>query len=625
MYKYIKDDSNFYDLAFALSDTRATDAYCDLETTGLDPRLSKILLFQIMVNDEIYIFDFLHLNNDHLKYLVNLLKTTNVRTTFHNTKFDLKFLAHNTGEWLNNNYDTMNAEVLLNAGLGKSTYSLKDLAMKYAGIELNKDARATFFEGEVQAITDQMLQYSAMDVKVLKDIHCAQMELLQQAKEMKVLNLEMQLLPAIAKMEYDGVLIDSTSWLELDAKERARLDRVTEVLLDSFIKEVNVAKFPDALELAKVLSIPVKTKKAQNLARTITTPDTIAEWMRQNFNLASPLQLKSALNYIGVDVASTDKKVLKKLEQSEVVKALLEKSECAKRISTYGATVLDNVNPISGRIHTEFLDMGTATGRLSSGNPINLQNIPNAPGYRESFIARPDYVWLSHDYSQQEFRLTGAVTGEPKIIEAYQQGADMHTATASIIYNKPLKDIEKKERFVGKTANFAILYGGTEYTLGKNLGLSQEKALEILEDFKRGFPVFTAFKEAAENMIIKLGFSTTKLGRRRYMTPKPLYQTANEYVRWVNRQKREGFNHIIQGGAADITKIAMVNIYNKNPFGDKFRLLIQVHDELDSEAHKSIWEDAREFVKEEMLAAEQPFLKDIPAAVDSQHGEYWKH
>jgi len=169
MYKYIKDDSNFYDLALELSDGNIKEVYCDLETTGLDCRQSKILLFQIMANDEIFIFDFIKLNNEHLKYLVNLLENVaKVTSVFHNTKFDLKFLAHNTGIWMNNVYDTMNAEVLLNAGIGKSIYKLSELAIKYAGVELTKEDRSLFYETEVTNITDQMLQYGAMDVKVVK-------------------------------------------------------------------------------------------------------------------------------------------------------------------------------------------------------------------------------------------------------------------------------------------------------------------------------------------------------------------------------------------------------------------------------------------------------------------------
>ena len=627
MYSYIKDESNFYELALELSEGETSDVFCDLETTGLDPRVSKILLFQVMANDKIFIFDFLHLNKEHLKYLINLLKTTKVTSVFHNTKFDLKFIYNETGIWMDRVFDTMNCEVLINAGVGKSTYKLSELALKYCGIELEKETRDLFTANEVTIITDQMLNYSAMDVKVLSEIYYKQLELVDEAKEMEILRIEMDLLPVVAKMEFDGVLLDTQKWTELDSKERIRLEHLSKELLEIFIDGRDMNKYEDAFALAKALSFPMSnlSKKKENEMRILTGKDLMREWARQNFNIGSTYQVQAALGLQGINVVSTDKKVLNKLPKTPVINALLEKSECAKRISTYGIGVLDFINPVSGRIHTEFLDMGTATGRFSSGNPINLQNIPNAPGYRESFVASPDYDWISADYSQEEFRLTGAVSGERKIIDAYLQGADMHTATATLIYNKPLSEITKQERFVGKTANFTIIYGGTEYALGKNLSIPENKAKEILRAFNTGFPTLAAFKEAAETMIVKMGYSATPLGRRRYNTVKPVYMNADEYLRYVSKLKREGFNHIIQGGAADIIKIAMVNIYNKNPFGDKLKMMIQVHDEIDAEAHKTVSQDAAQFMKEEMEKAEQPFLKEIPAQVDVSMGDHWIH
>jgi len=257
---------------------------------------------------------------------------------------------------------------------------------------------------------------------------------------------------------------------------------------------------------------------------------------------------------------------------------------------------------------------------------MNLQNIPRVNGYRECFIAPDEYKWISADYSQQEFRLAGAISGERVIIDAYKAGADMHTATASLIYDKPLDKIEKQERFIGKTANFTIVYGGTEYALGKNLGLSEEQSVKILKAFHDGYPIFSEFKKSAEKSILNLGYSTTVLGRRRYNEPKPIYQTNQEYMKYINKQKREGFNHIIQGTAADITKIAMLmNIPKNNPFGDKLKMLIQVHDELNFEAHESIVDDAVAFIREEMLKAERPFLGEIPASVDISVGDHWIH
>lgn len=629
MYKYIKDESNFYDLALQLSESNIKEVFCDLETTGLDCRLHKILLFQIMAGDEIYIFDFTKLNNEHLKYLVNLLENVaKVTSVFFNTKFDIKFIAHETGTWMNRLFDTMNAEVLINAGIGKSTYNLKELALKYAGIELNKDDRKLFYENEVNVITDQMLQYSAMDVKVLEPIYKSQIEQIEKAKENAILKIEMDLLPVVAKMEYDGVLIDTNSWLALEANEKERYNRVTSELMEIFVKGVNIGKYSDAYELAKAISFPMSnlSKKKEALMKQLTTPEVLEGWFRQSFNMGSTYQLQAVLGLMGTEVNSTDKKVLEKLKRTPAIENLLELSECEKRISTYGSNVIGYFHPITGRLHTEFLDMGAASGRFSSGNPFNLQNIPRANGYKESFISSPEYDWLSIDYSQQEFRLAGAISREPVIIQAYLDNQDMHTATAGLIYNKPLNEITKKERFVGKTANFTIVYGGTEWALGKNLQLDMDTSLKILKAFHEGYSTFSEFKSQVEKAILRMGFSSTVLGRKRYIEHKPTYQTNKEYMKWVGKQKRELFNHIIQGTAADVTKLAMIGIYRNNPFGEKLRMLIQVHDEINLEAHNSISKDAAQFVKEEMIKAEQPFLGAIPAAADvSPISNHWVH
>jgi DNA polymerase I len=629
VYKYIKDDSNFYDLALELSEGNTKVVFCDTETTGLDSHADKILLFQIMANDEIYIFDFTKLNNEHLKYLINLLENVaKVTSVFHNTKFDIKFIANETGIWMTNLFDTMNAEVLINAGIGKSTYSLEELALKYADTQLNKKVREQFFNQEVRVVTEQMLQYSAEDVRVLKPIYEQQLDQIRNAREEKILNLEMDLLPVIAKMEYNGVLIDKDAWLTIAEKEESRLERITDELKSLFLQEINIANYSDAFELAKVISFPMSnlSKKKETFLKTLTTTDVLSNWFLENFNIGSTYQLQACLKLAGIETNTTDKKFLKKLEKHPILDVMMEKSECAKRVSTYGRNVIEYFHPVTGRIHTEFLNMGAATGRLSSGSPMNLQNIPTALGYRECFVAGQGYKWISVDFNQQEFRLAGAISGERKIIDAYLQGFDMHIAAGGIVYEKQLADISKSERKIGKGVNFTLIYGGTEYALQKNLGLSEKDAIRTISAYKKGFPTFWAFKEAVEKEVLAKGYSTTILGRRRYNEPKPIYQTNQEYMKYINKQKREGFNMAVQGTAADVTKIAMLNVHRNNPFGDKLKMLIQVHDELDLIADESIAEDAAHFVKEQMENAERPFLGEIPAQADiAPISDHWIH
>jgi len=255
---------------------------------------------------------------------------------------------------------------------------------------------------------------------------------------------------------------------------------------------------------------------------------------------------------------------------------------------------------------------------------INMQNIPTQNGYREGFIAREGYSLLACDYSQQEYRLAGAISKEPKIIQAYVNGFDMHTATAALRFNKELSEVTKEERNKGKAVNFTILYGGTEYALGKNLNIPQDEALKILHEFLSSYPILAAHKKASENKIVELGYSVTLMGRRRYWKPLPAFATPQEVTNHVNRIKREGYNHIIQGTGADVTKLAMINIAKHNPFGRQmYHLLLQIHDELVAEVHDSILEEAITFMKYEMESAFQPFLGEIPALVDTKASKRW--
>lgn len=284
---------------------------------------------------------------------------------------------------------------------------------------------------------------------------------------------------------------------------------------------------------------------------------------------------------------------------------------------TYGMEVEKDHSHVTSGIVTHN------TGRFSSSHP-NLQNIPTQGGFRECFVPEEGYSFISCDYSQQEYRLSGAISRDDVIINAYKNGSDMHTATAAIQFGIPFSEVKKEQRNVGKTMNFAILYGSSEWGLHKNLKVPVEKAKEMITKFFEGYPKLSAFKTMAEARILELGYSCTPMGRRRYNVPKPMFTDSKQFVKWQEQVKREGFNLIIQGGGADILKLAMINIAVKNPWGDKFRMLLQIHDELMVEVHNSIKEEALLFIETEMRDAEQPFLGEIPAVVEGRITTRWE-
>jgi len=598
---------------------KANELYIDTETTGLDIFLSKWLLLQIAVEHSIYILDIRKIEPEVINYIINLIKDSNKKVIAHNAKFDLKVIYNNTKELLTNVYDTMIAEVLINQGIATQFFSYEGLVEKYIGVSLNKEIRKSFidYDGE---ITNDQINYSAEDVLYLKSIKEQQIKILSSQKQSYTLDLESKLIPAVISMELNGVLIDEDYWRELIVENSTRLLETKEKLLDYILENLKLNKFNNLLEIADTLKIPAKTKKLRAELESIGV-EFSKPWLRENINLNSPLQVKTLLNILGVHVKSTgEKEISPYKEKFEIVSLLLEYRGYEKQVSTYGENILEEKHPLTKRWHFEYNQLGTYTGRFSVSR---MQQIPHEQRFRKAFIASENYSILSADYSQQEYRLAGALTGEPRIIEAYLAGKDMHTSTASLAYKVSMDLVTPSQRQRAKSINFAVLYGSTASGLAYNLGIPLNEAEELLKLFYSGYPRFKEFKEYAEETIWKLKYSTTPLGRKRYFKNIKIFEGGiEEYSKYERRVKREGWNHMIQGWGADITKIAMNNIFYENPFNGLY-LYNQAHDEIDLEIEDQYQDEIAKFVEDCMLRAEQPQLKEIPAKIDYRILKYW--
>lgn len=597
--------------------------YADIETTGLDWFVNDILLFQIKVGNSIYVVDVRELGYGRFTELVSSIGNRS-RVVFHNGKFDLKFIYHRTGILLENMYDTMTAEVVLNSGIGKQFYGLAELAEKYADIFMDKDTRMEFVDyPKDKPFTDKQFAYSALDVKVLEPIYHAQIKQFEQTNQIQIADLESNLLPIVAKMEYDGISLDTKMWLDIEKEAILKRDVLTKDFEETILDFLVSLKYPNALELVRATHLLQKNKFSKRICtflEEITDFSIFRGWLKEHLNVKSSHQLLAIFNLMGIDCPSTNEKVLDDYKEFPIVEKLIEIRGINKQIDQYGSNFLKAIHTETGKIHTEYLTVGTQTGRFSSNKP-NLQNVPRDGGYRECFIPEEGYVFAAVDYSQQEYRLAGAVSREPVIIDAYKSGSDMHTATTKIVLKKD--EITSKERNTGKTVNFAILYGSTEWGLKKNLGIKVEEAKRIITDFWKGYPNLQKFMDRAGERILELGYSVTPMKRRRYNVPRPLLGNSRDYVMWRERVLREGKNHIIQGGGADIIKLAMVEIYRRNPFGDKLKLCLQIHDEIVTQVHRSVKEEAKEFIIAVMEEVEQRFLGEIPAKADGKLLERW--
>lgn len=630
MYRYIENVSEIGSFLSVLPN--AVEIGFDLETSGLDPFVNKVTLAQFNVSSNIYIFNVVKLGNGFLGYLVDLINNQLVQKVVigHNIKFDLKFLKVHTGKLFTNVYDTMLAEGLIEKGLTKEYRPLKYVVQKYLDIPLDKSSQTSFIEDESGIFTDEQLEYAAKDVEYLSTIRTKQYEILLSQKQLDTLELETSVIPVFSEIELNGVRINQDKWLSLLGPAQESVKKATEAITEYFFSKVSTKKYSTALELMNALSIPVKTKRDQNKFQALGR-ETFKQILNENLNFSSSKQTVALLNMCGVNVDSSSEKNLIDYKDHEIIKLLLDYRENAKKVSTYGDKYFKHIHPVTGKIHTTLEQNESDSGRVASSSPC-LTQIPNevdsegCPTYRGCIIPDEGYDYIDLDYAGQELRLAANILNEPKLKEAFQKGLDVHKLSASMMYNVPIEDVTKEQRYKGKTLNFGCLYGISAWGLHRNFGFNKDESKVLLENFWNGYSGMKKSINAIGIMIKKLWYSTTVNGRKRYFEPPNLFELGVEdYEKRVAGILREGVNHVIQGSAADVTKTALRYIYYRNPFGDNLKIVLSVHDEILCMSKKEISKDALEFVTSCMLEAEQQFLGEVPAKVDGGIFPYWGH
>lgn len=596
----------------------------DIESSGLDYFTDEILLVQfILSSGNIYIIPWKDENSNILEYVFSLIKDSGKLVIGHNLKFDTNFIFSKLGIRLDNLYDTMFNEVILLAGIGRPYYSLDYLVKKYTGEEMDKDVRDKFIGAK--EVTQEMLIYSALDVKYLLEIRNKQLTALEEKESLHISELEMKLLPIVAAMEYDGVLLDVDMWRELETRNEDIKNELARELLNLIFQDLN-GKFNEgtALEAFELLKIPVRTKKKREMLQGISGVEFIKGTLMEEFNLNSTYQVGAALNLLGIEVPNTNEKTLRKYRGHPVVDKLLEYREYQKIATSYGDTYIDAIHPKTGRIHPDWHQL-KATGRFGCSGP-NMQNVVRKSDYRHCFRAREGYKLITADYSQAELRLLGAISGEPRYKEIYQQEKDLHTETAADVYNVDGEEVSEDQRQIAKNVNFSIAYLTSAYGLYYNYGIPIEEGKHFLRRHRELYPILIKFRDLAGELIWEKKISKTPYGRRRYFKGKDVYVDIKEFDRHKKSVIREGFNHIIQGGSADCIKLSMVELYysDKYKYGIDFRILLQVHDELVIEAKDEVAKEISLYVKEVMEQNEQRFLGDIPAVVGKPKVlDYW--
>ena len=516
-------------------------------------------------------------------------ENTSIEKIGHNLKYDIKVLSNYGMPVKGPLFDTMIAHYLINPDMRHGMDILAETYLNYQPVSITKligkKGKNQLSMRDVP-IKDQT-EYAVEDADITLQLKKHFIEELKKGNVIKLFNeIELPLVSVLTAMEIEGINLNT-----------------------EFLKALSIHLTDDINSLEK----------------------TIFEEAGEEFNIASPKQLGVVLfeNMKLVDKPkktktgqySTAEDVLSNLSKDHTIIAnVLEYRQFKKLQSTYVDALPNEINSSTGRVHTAYAQAVAATGRLSSTNP-NLQNIPirteRGKQVRKAFIPRDEnHVLLAADYSQIELRIIAALSEEETMIEAFKNGEDIHASTAAKVFNVPINEVTREQRSNAKTVNFGIIYGVSAFGLSNQTDLTRKESKELIDLYYQTYPKLRNYMSAQVDFARENGYVETVLQRRRYLKD---INSRNAIVRGA--AERNAVNAPIQGSAADIIKIAMINIFKRfEKEGFKSKMLLQVHDELVFDAHKDELEIIKPIIKYEM---EHAFEMIVPLDVEIGVGENW--
>ena len=523
-----------------------------------------------------------------LEVLREIFENEEIEKVGQNIKYDITVLANYGIEVRGKLFDTMIAHYVLQPELFHGMDYLAEIYLNYETIKIEElIGEKGRGQRNMRDVSPTIVcDYACEDADVtLKLKNILQEELKKEGIEELFYNIEMPLVPVLAYMERNGARIDTDALKETSALFGKRLADIEEQIYSLAGEPFNIASPKQVGDILfgklKIVDKPKKTKTGQ----FVTSEEVLAQLQNRH-----PI-VKDILQYRG----------LKKL------------------LSTYIDALPELVNPRSGKIHTSYNQTVTATGRLSSSNP-NLQNIPirdeDGKEVRKAFVPDNGCQFLSVDYSQIELRIMAHLSGDSNMIEDFRSGYDIHAATAAKVYKKPIDEVTKDERRKAKVANFGIIYGISVFGLAERMNVDRREAKELIENYFATYSGVQQYIEKCKQEAKEKGYVETIFHRKRYL---PDINSHNAVVRGY--AERNAVNAPIQGSAADIIKVAMINIYKRFKAESlKSTMILQVHDELNFNVLPEEHDIVLDIVKEEMQNA---IGLSVPLIADHGWGNNW--
>lgn len=564
----------------------------DTETTSINPIDAELVGLSFSVEEGKAFYVAIPAEREKAERIVNIFKplyeSSKILKIGQNIKYDMEVLMNYGVRLAAPMFDTMLAHYVLQPEQKHNMDILAETLLNYQTIHIDEligpkgKAQKTMRDISPADICD----YAAEDADITLRLYNVLKPRLKEADvEDLFYNIEMPLVPVLAEMEMNGVLLDTNALAETSKVFTDRMTQIEKNIYELAGHQFNIASPKQVGEVLfgemKIVDKPKKTKTGQ---------------------------------YV------TSEEVLQQLRsKAPIVDHILEHRGLKKLLGTYVDALPKLINPHTGHIHTSFNQAVTATGRLSSSDP-NLQNIPvrgeDGKEIRKCFIPEPGCLFFSADYSQIELRVMAHLSGDKNMIEAFREGYDIHAATAARIYKEDINDVTRDQRTKAKRANFGIIYGITVFGLAERLEISRDEAKQLIDGYFETFPQVHDYMEKAKQLAREHGYAETFFHRRRYL---PDITSHNATVR--NFAERNAINAPIQGSAADIIKIAMIRIYERfRREGIKSKMILQVHDELNFSVLPEEKEQVEKIVLEEMQNA---YPLQVPLVADSGWGNNW--
>lgn len=564
----------------------------DTETTSINPIDAELVGLSFSVEEGKAFYVAIPAERKKAERIVNIFKplyeSTKILKIGQNIKYDMEVLMNYGVRLAAPMFDTMLAHYVLQPEQKHNMDILAETLLNYQTIHIDEligpkgKSQKNMRDISPAGICD----YAAEDADITLRLYNVLKPRLKEADvEDLFYNIEMPLVPVLAEMEMNGVLLDTNALAETSKVFTDRMTQIEKNIYELAGHQFNIASPKQVGEVLfgemKIVDKPKKTKTGQ---------------------------------YV------TSEEVLQQLRsKAPIVDHILEHRGLKKLLGTYVDALPKLINPHTGHIHTSFNQAVTATGRLSSSDP-NLQNIPvrgeDGKEIRKCFIPEPGCLFFSADYSQIELRVMAHLSGDKNMIEAFREGYDIHAATAARIYKEDINEVTRDQRTKAKRANFGIIYGITVFGLAERLEISRDEAKQLIDGYFETFPQVHDYMEKAKQLAREHGYAETFFHRRRYL---PDITSHNATVR--NFAERNAINAPIQGSAADIIKIAMIRIYERfRREGIKSKMILQVHDELNFSVLPEEKEQVEKIVLEEMQNA---YPLQVPLVADSGWGNNW--